>query len=69
MIKVNTNGATTEDFKTIDVIIDLETKRKISRVNGSDQFGIMTACYIDGEFRLISEYDVPQDIANKLKKA
>jgi hypothetical protein len=47
---VNTSGASTQDFKTIDQIINLETKRKISKVANSKDFGILTACFIDGEF-------------------
>lgn len=69
MITVNSNGATTKDFKTLDAIIDMETKRKVSRVKGAENFGIRTACVIDGEFRLISDYSVPQEIIEKLEKA
>ena len=69
MIKVNTKGATTKDFETIDAIIDLETKRKINKVKGAEHLGIRTACFIDGEFVLISKYDFNYEIYNKLKKA
>jgi hypothetical protein len=69
MITVNTNGATTADFKVIDLIITMETNRKISRVEGADKYGITTACMIDGEFTIVSDYYVPTEIINKLKKA
>lgn len=69
MIQVTTKGATTKDFKTLDAIIDLETKRKVERVSGAEDFGIMTACYIDGDFVLVSEYDVDSEMYNRLKNA
>ena len=69
MVQVNTNGATTSDYKTLDLIIDLETKRKISRVMGAEDYGISTACFIDGEFILVSNYPVCKEIQLKLEKA
>lgn len=69
MINVTTTAATTKDFKIIDAVIKLETDRKIERVQGAGSFGISTACRIDGEFVLVSEYDVPSEIVTKLKNA
>lgn len=69
MIQVNTNGALTQDYEMLDAIIDMETARKISRVEGAENFGIRTACIIDGEFVLVSDYNLPDEIRAKLEKA
>lgn len=69
MIQVNTNGATTKDFKTLDLIIDLETKRKISKVKDAENYGIMTACFIDGEFICVTDYEITDEMRSKLEKA
>lgn len=69
MISVNTNGATTADFKILDQIIDLETKRRVSRVKDAEDFGIMTACIIDGEFRVVSAHTLPEGMFEQLEKA
>jgi hypothetical protein len=66
---VNTSAASTQDFNTIDQIINLETKRKISKVANSKDFGILTACFIDGEFVCVSDYDITDDMRNELEKA
>ena len=68
-IEVNTNGATTQDFKFIDLIIDTETKRKLKRVPDAQSYGVMTACIIDGEFVLVSDYELPEEIYERIKKA
>ena len=69
MIQVTTTAATTKDFKVLDQIIDIETQRKISKVKDAEHYGIMTACIIDGEFNLVSDYEVPSDMYEKLKNA
>jgi hypothetical protein len=69
MIQVTTTGATTADFLVIDAVINMETKRKVSRVMGSEHYGIMTACIIDGEFVLVSNYEVSPEMHDKLMKA
>ena len=69
MIQVNTNEATTKDFKTLDLIIDLETKRKISKVKDAENYGIMTACFINGEFICVSDYEINNEMRSKLEKA
>jgi hypothetical protein len=66
---VITIGATTEDFKVIDKIINLETERKVSRVADASDYGIMTACFIDGEFVCVSNYEITEEMRTKLKKA
>lgn len=66
---VNTSGASTQDFTTIDQIINLETKRKVSKISHAKKFGILTACFIDGEFVCVSDYDITDEMRNQLEKA
>ena len=68
-IEVNTNGATTQDFKFIDLIIDTETERKLKRVPEAKNYGVMTACIIDGEFVLVSDYELTDEIYERIKNA
>lgn len=65
----NKNNWNEKDHEYFDKIIDLETKRKISKVEGSSDFGIMTACFINGEFCLVTEYDITDEMYEALKKA
>ena len=69
MIKVETKGISYSDQKYIDKIVDLETERKVNKVKDSKSYIIRTACFIDGEFVLISDYSVPEDITKKLEEA
>jgi hypothetical protein len=69
MTNVNTNSATTQDFNFLDQIINLETARKIKRVDGAKQFNIDTACVINDVFILVSEYDITSEMYEKLKNA
>lgn len=69
MIQVNTKGATTKDFETLNLIVSLETKRRINKVIDAESFGITTACFIDGEFVLVSDYPLPKEMQYKLEKA
>jgi len=69
MITINTKAATTEDFKVIDAIIEMETARKVNKVLGAKSYNISTACIIDGEFILVSEFDIETEMVEKLKKA
>jgi hypothetical protein len=50
-------------------MVKLETKRRVSKVKGASDYGIMTACYIDGDFVLNAEYDLPQGYSEALEKA
>lgn len=68
-VNVCTNAMTTQDKEYIDQIINLETKRKIARVDPKNDFGIITACMIDGEFVLSSCHDVPMDWIEEFKNA
>ena len=68
-IKVLDKNMTIKEAELINKMIDLETERKVLLVPESKNFGIMTACFIDNEFVLTSDYDVPEDIKSKLKKA
>jgi len=53
----------------IDKLINSETKRKISKVPAAENFNIMTACFIHGEFMCVTEYDLPDYLFNDLKNA
>jgi hypothetical protein len=68
-VEVTTTGATTADFKVLDSIINMETKRKVSRVKDADSYGIMTACWIDGEFITVTDYPITEEMRLKLEKA
>ncbi len=70
MTNIDTTTILSEkEKKIIDQIIDLETTRKINKVKGSDKFDIATACYINNEFILISNYGITPKMAEELKKA
>jgi hypothetical protein len=66
---VITNGASSQDFEIIDQIINLETKRKATKVKDANDFGILTACYIDGEFVLVTNHPLPEGMDILLKNA
>jgi len=68
-IEVTTSGATTSDFKVLDAIIDMETKRKTARVKDAENYGILTACWIDGEFIIVTNYPITDEMRLKLEKA
>ena len=65
---VITSGASTQDFEFIDQIINLETKRKIKKVSGAFDFGILTACMIDGEFICVTDYPITDEMRLDLEK-
>ena len=69
MIQVTTLGASIQDFTFLDQIINTETKRKINKVKGSEKFGISTACFIDGEFTLVSDYGLEVEMIVDLENA
>jgi hypothetical protein len=66
---VITQGASTQDFEFIDQIINLETKRKTKKVTGASDFGILTACMIDGEFICVTDYPITDEMRSDLEKA
>ena len=71
---INTNVATThiksdEQHEIVESMINRETKRRVALVPYSKAFGIMTACWIDMVWVLVSEYDLPNDVAEELKAA
>lgn len=59
----------TKEARDIDNLINVETERRIKAVKGAEHYGIMTACFIDGEFVLCSDYEVSEEIYEQLKKA
>jgi len=66
---VITQGASTQGFQFIDQIINLETKRKIKKVAGASDFGILTACLIDGDFVCVTDYMITDEMRSDLEKA
>jgi hypothetical protein len=58
-----------EEERIFNQMVKLETKRRVSKVKGASDFGIMTACYIDGDFVLNSEYELPEGYYEALEKA
>ena len=57
------------DQKRIDKIIDFETKRKIEAVKGSENFGVMTACKINGDFICVTSNTLSHEMYALLKLA
>ena len=66
---VITQGASTQDFEFIDQIINLETKRKTKKVSGASDFGILTACLIDGDFVCVTHHMITDEMRSNLEKA
>lgn len=58
-----------EEEEIFNQMIKLETKRRLSKVKGASDFGITTACYIDGEFVLVGDYELPEGYYEALEKA
>lgn len=56
-------------FTQLNNQVDRETQRKIKSVCPGNPYGIMTACYINNTFVLVSEYDIDSDLELKLKLA
>jgi len=52
-----------------DHLIDEMTQNAVAMVNGADQFGITTACFIAGEFVLVSKYDINSEMEKQLRAA
>jgi|TARA_R110000744_G_scaffold282556_3_gene394236 hypothetical protein len=64
-----TRGKAFNQSGFLDDKIEEETQRKIDCVDGAEDFGIRTACNIDGEFILVSNYDLPENLIEELKEA
>lgn len=50
-----------------DILIDQITKEVAQNVPGAVDFGIMTACVIDGEFVCVTDYTISSEIYDQLK--
>jgi hypothetical protein len=76
---LNVSTAKLDDCKTkeeyeaekerLDILIDEETERKLAVVHNARGFNVWTACIIDNEFVLVSEYDINDSFEEALKKA
>lgn len=70
MINITTdNIRSIEEQKLIDNMIKLETERKLLIVPEAKDFKVSTACVIDGEFILVSEYDMDSSYVKALEDA
>jgi hypothetical protein len=56
-----------EDFAAVEKAIDKETKRRVALVPEAEHLGVMTACWIDGEFNVISNHEVSNSVERELK--
>lgn len=65
---VITRGKPFNQSGFLDAEIEAETKRKIELIDGAEDFGIRTACIIDNEFILISDYDLSFEMLQEIKK-
>ena len=66
---ITSNVASKKERLLIDKMIDLETQRRILLVPEAGDFDVRTACYIDNDFRCVSEYELPDELYEKLKNA
>jgi len=55
--------------QAIDKRIDQITENVIASVKDAKYYGIMTACIIEGEFVLVSTYEIERDMKNALNNA
>ncbi|WP_143569793.1 hypothetical protein [Tenacibaculum agarivorans] len=63
---ITTNIKSKAEFRLVDQMINIETKRRVLLVPEAQSFDILTACYIDGEFTIVSHYDLEQELIDKL---
>ena len=68
-IRTDSINVSKREFDHIDKLIDRLTAKVVSMVEGAKHFGIMTACFIDGEFGLVSEFAVSDALRDRLKAA
>ena len=64
-----TRGKRFDQSTFIDAQIEAETQRKIESIDGAEDFGIRTACLIDDEFILVSDFEIPKNMTEELKEA
>ena len=68
-MNIDTSNITTaKEHAIIDNMIDIETQRRLRLVPNTKQYQIWTCAVIDGEFRMCSMYDVPNDVSNALEE-
>ncbi len=66
---VTINDKDPANYKHTQKLIDRETKRRVRMVKCSEQYGIMTAAVLDGEFILVSNYTLPDGFYEALENA
>ena len=66
MLNVITKG---KSHSELESVINAETVRKVAQVRNAHYYNIMTACVIDGEFVLVSEYDICEGVSQLLEIA
>ena len=64
---VTVNIQADAEFQLIDQMINLETKRRLLLVPEAKDYNVWTACYIDGEFKVVSEYEIDMELLNQLE--
>ena len=52
---------------SFDLFINTETSRRVAEVAGVEHFGVTTAAYINGEFVLVSDYTIADEMRNALE--
>lgn len=65
---ITLNIQSPEDRETCDQAIDKETKRRVAKVTGAGYLGVRTACWIDGEFIVSSDYDLTDQMIDDLRQ-
>ena len=67
--KSNQNSSKDDELKMKNDMINSITKRVVQMVNNGKDYNISTACFIDNEFVLVSEYDLNNEYYEALKLA
>lgn len=58
---------TQQQYEIADKKINEITKSVVSEVAGSESYGIMTACFINGEFVLVTNYSLDKEYGSEAK--
>lgn len=64
---ITANIKTSAEQKKMDAAIDAETARIVRLAGNLEGFGIMTAAFIDGEFVVVFDYDLPEGAIERLR--
>ena len=64
---VTKNIQSDAEYKIVDQMINLETKRRLFLVPEAKAFNVWTACFINNQFILVAEYQMGQELLERLE--